>query len=443
MRHKRVQQIAAELLRTPGTAPKVSDKLKRFGVLHGALLESYSQAKVLFQFQAAGHQAGDSTVQGISQAPSQLLSEASSLLSQQAREAVQALSLSGQHRATLFATITLVVVLLILVVLALTLWFLRSKLLLPILALKQYVNGVASGQSAMLMDEAKVGGELQVLAECIRSMDKKLRAAHDNSEVASSELVANTTRLIAALKASAPDNDSGFQPSHRETQASTLFEDIKSSLSHVVDVTDHVELSVGEAIRVTEAVAIEVSSVAEQVVRVSADVKNLEENAADVGSVLGVIKSIAEQTNLLALNAATEAVRAGEQGRGFAVVADEVRALAKRTQDSAAEIQHIIEAVQAGSGVAVEGMPDGGSKSEQAVALVAESWAALQTAVEAVSQVRNANAHMVDRLADKPIVFMPTTPILTQRLETDPEVKAILRNLEGLAARWRKMAQIT
>lgn len=102
-----------------------------------------------------------------------------------------------------------------------------------------------------------------------------------------------------------------------------------------------------QGLNVVKASAQEMELISDTVNNTVEQIRQLEEQTKKIGGIASVISGISEQTNLLALNAAIEAARAGETGRGFAVVADEVRQLAQRTGEATAEIDKMINEVQA------------------------------------------------------------------------------------------------
>lgn len=116
-------------------------------------------------------------------------------------------------------------------------------------------------------------------------------------------------------------------------------------------------------------------------------IHELENETANIGEVVEVIRSIAEQTNLLALNAAIEAARAGEQGRGFAVVADEVRNLASRTQESTTHIHQIVEKLQSKAQLAVDAINESQTTAQQCTTFTLETVPAFEDILGAMQDL--------------------------------------------------------
>jgi len=116
----------------------------------------------------------------------------------------------------------------------------------------------------------------------------------------------------------------------------------------------------------------------------------LGESGKRIGNIVEVIRQISEQTSMLALNAAIEAAHAGEHGRGFAVVADEVSSLAKRTGQSARDIEDLIAAIRDQTGEAVRTMQLGTREVEEGTGLVETTLADLKTLISVIDDTASA-----------------------------------------------------
>jgi len=178
------------------------------------------------------------------------------------------------------------------------------------------------------------------------------------------------------------------------TQMSVSVVNISQNIDNTFQAAQEANNETSEGRKMVDDAVQAIQHLAQQIESGTGVVQQLEKDSDSIGSVLEVIKGIAEQTNLLALNAAIEAARAGESGRGFAVVADEVRTLAGRTQESAQEINLVIEKLQSGSRQAVETMNQSHQEAQQVVEQANKAGHSLSTISAVVERINDMSSEI-------------------------------------------------
>ncbi|VXB94593.1 Chemotaxis protein [Pseudomonas sp. 8AS] len=228
---------------------------------------------------------------------------------------------------------------------------------------------------------------LDKLQPLIKEVGRVTGEVADSAQTLAGMAAAND-RLISSEHAAVD------QVSTAATEMSSAVHEVARNAQQAADAARSAETQSREGAQVVGATIQAIRQLAHEVESASSTIQTLEQETANIGAVLAVIKGIAEQTNLLALNAAIEAARAGEQGRGFAVVADEVRALAARTQDSTKDIQQMIERLQIGVQNAVKAMHTGSEKARDSVERAAGVDGALSATGDSVARINDMAAQI-------------------------------------------------
>ncbi|OED68428.1 chemotaxis protein [Vibrio splendidus ZS-139] len=220
-------------------------------------------------------------------------------------------------------------------------------------------------------------GEVNRSSVRIGEMSESLNQVTNNSSTNATQLNSEMINISSAVD-----------------QLASSTSEIAASANHASQVANQATENVAMGLKEVDKTLHEIGSADESMQVSSQKVTDLHKESMNIGAILEVIKGVSEQTNLLALNAAIEAARAGEQGRGFAVVADEVRTLAKRTQDSASQIDELITSLQRGAKDALESIKESHSTVSDASTQAQQASQNLHVINQHIQDLNQANSQI-------------------------------------------------
>ena len=222
----------------------------------------------------------------------------------------------------------------------------------------------------------QAAGQIEGVVEQMTSASEQLAAQVEQASRGSEEQRARTGETATAME---------------EMNATVL--EVAKNASQAAEASDQARTKAVDGAKVVTASVEAINKVQSQASEMKNNLRQLGQQAEQIGRIMNVIEDIADQTNLLALNAAIEAARAGDAGRGFAVVADEVRKLAEKTMNATKEVGEAISAIQQGTRNNIQGMDQSVAAIEDATKMANKSGEALKEiltlAEQAADQVRS------------------------------------------------------
>lgn len=302
-----------------------------------------------------------------------------------------AFAMIGEFRAS---AITAMVIIVAIILLALGL--LIRLLMQPLHQMGRAMQDIAEGEGDLtkrLSIEAR--DEFGALAQSFNQFVERIHESIREVASTTGQLGDVAARVVGASNASMTNSD---QQASRTSSVAAAINELGAAAQEIAQNAALASQHSSDASRLaTEGQSVvgqsidAMNALSQNISRSCATIEQLNAKTVNIGQILEVITGISQQTNLLALNAAIEAARAGEAGRGFAVVADEVRNLAHRTQESAQQVQGMIEELQVGARDAVVNMTESQRQSEASVAIANQAGERLNSVTRRIGEIDGMN----------------------------------------------------
>ena len=428
-KERRVNQILQQLeqLANRWQDDALARQIRDLSDEHQRLGQAYRQGKAKFIAAQADPYIGDAAVKGIDRSTSEKMAALVKHLHEEGE--AQAVTINEQTQTNEILGIAMLVGA-SLAVAFLGLWLVNRQLLTPIKSLIDYITQLSHGHfdRPLAMQRQDELGTLAIAANTLReflgSTFAQLKNGSEQLDSASRDLQQISGLMTTGTREQFSRTDMVATAMH---EMSATAQNVAENAASAAQAADQADRTAHEGEQVMQETIGGIAQMGSEIDNTAAVIHRLDEDSRRISTVLEVIRSIAEQTNLLALNAAIEAARAGEQGRGFAVVADEVRTLAKRTADSTAEINKIIDKVQSGTQAAVAAISSSQELSTKSVEQVSEAGHKLQNITALIGQIHDMNQQIATAAEEQSLVVEDIARNLMdiKSIATDNEANAL------------------